>query len=490
MDHIFRTVREYNPNADFELIKKAYVFAESAHAGQKRLSGEPFFNHLLVVANILADWKMDSYSIAAGFLHDTIEDTATTEEIINKEFGETIYLLVNGVTKIGQLKLNESKDEELIENLRKMFLAMSKDLRVVVIKLADRLHNMQTLEFQPPEKQKIVAQETMDIYAPLAERLGMGEIKGQLEDLAFPYLYPEDYKWLLDYSAPGYKEAEEHIKEARQKLMRYLGDEKIRPTIHGRKKHIYSLYKKLLRPEVDRDIEKIHDLVALRILVNTIEECYIALGVTHKVYKPVPALGVSDFIAVPKPNGYRSIHTKIFGPAGRIVETQIRTFEMHEEAEYGVASHFHYAALKTAGASDETLESGKVFSPQEKLSWVKQLANWQQEVSDNQEFMQGLKFDALSHRIFVFTPNGDVKDLPAGATPIDFAYALHTELGDRTIGAKVNGKMVPFDYKIKSGDVCEVILAKESRKPNYDWLEFVVTNLAKREITKGLRTTA
>ena len=488
MDDLVKTIREYNPTADFELIKKAYEFAKTAHYGQTRLSGEPFVHHPLSVAKILADWKMDSVSITVGLLHDTVEEGAATMEDIKKEFGENIAQFVDSLSVVGQVKLTGSDEMELVEGLRKMFLVMAKDLRVVVIKLADRFHNMQTLNFHPVEKQKSVARETMEIYAPLAERLGMGYIKGQLEDLAFPYLYPQDYEWLVKYSAPSYKNAEIHIKEARQKLLRYLGEEKIRATINGRKKHLYSLYKKLLRPEINKDLEKIHDLVALRILVNTIEECYVALGVTHKIYKPVPSLGVSDFIAVPKPNGYRSIHTKIFGPGGRIIETQIRTFAMHEEAEYGVASHFHYAALKSKGASDEKLESGKIFSPKEKLSWVKQLVNWQNEISDNQEFMQGLKFDALSHRIFVFTPNGDVKDLPVGATPIDFAYAVHTVLGDRTTGTKVNGKMVAFDYQLKSGDVCEIILSKEPRKPNADWLKFVVTNLAKREIQKGLRS--
>lgn len=488
MDDLLKIIKDYNPNANFDLIKKAYDFASVAHQGQFRLSGEPFVSHPVTVAKILAGWKMDSTSIAVGLIHDTVEEGPTTIEDVTKVFGEDIAKFVNSLSVVGQIKLRGSDEEELIEGLRKMFLVMAQDLRVVVIKLADRMHNMQTLEYQPPEKQRIIAKETIDIYAPLADRLGMGEVKGELEDLAFPYLYPEDYRWLADYSSLFYKDAEEHIKEIRQKLMRQFAEQKLPATVHGRKKHLYSLYKKLLRPEIDKDIGKIHDLVALRILVDTIEQCYLALGITHKIYKPVPSIGISDFIAVPKPNGYRSIHTKIFGPKGQIVETQIRTYGMHEEAEYGVAAHFFYAALKNKGTSDEKLESGKIFTPTEKLSWVKQLANWQQEISDNQEFMQGLKFDALSHRIFVFTPLGDVKDLPAGATPIDFAYTVHTELGDRTVGAKVNGKMVPFDYQLKSGDICEIVLSKEPRKPNIKWLDFAITQLAKREIQKGLRS--
>lgn len=485
MDELIKTIESYNPGADLELLKKAYDFASLAHVGQKRLSGEPFISHSLAVATLLGNWKMDTYSIAAGLLHDTVEDGSAEITDIEKNFGPTIALLVDGVTKIGQVKLRGSTEEGFVENLRKMFLAMAQDLRVVIIKMADRLHNMQTLKYLPVEKQKRIAKETLEIYAPLAERLGMGEIKGTLEDLAFPYLYPQEYKWLIDYCAPAYKKAEKHVLEAKKKLLRAQAAEGIEAEIHGRKKHLYSLYQKLMRPEINKDISLVFDLVALRVIVNSVEDCYATLGVVHKIYKPVSSAGgVADFIAVPRPNGYRSIHTKVFGPKGRIIEIQIRTWEMHEEAENGIAAHWHYGFLKNRGASDEKLEAG-TFAPQEKLSWVKQLANWQQEVTDNQEFMQALKFDALSHRIFVFTPKGDVKDLPSGATPIDFAYAVHTELGDRTTGAKVNGKIVPFEHKLQSGDVCEILLSKEPRKPNLDWLQFVVTNLAKREIHKG-----
>lgn len=486
MDELLKLIKAYNPDANLMLIKKAYQFADNAHYGQKRASGEPFVSHVLATARLLAQWKMDTYSIAAGLLHDTVEDGAATKEDIQKEFGETITLLVDGVTTIGELHLRGSTEEEFVENLRKMFLAMAKDLRVVVIKMADRLHNMRTLQYLPAEKQKRIARETMEVYAPLAERLEMGETKGELEDLAFPYLYPKDYQWLVAYSTPVYKEAEEHIRQAKKKLLRALAEEKIPAEIHGRKKHLYSLYRKLLRPKINRDIShpSIYDIVALRIIVDTVTNCYGALGVVHKTYKPVPKAGLSDYIALPKPNGYRSIHTRVFGPEGRIIEVQIRTQQMHEEAEYGVAAHWHYGLLKSQGVSDAKLEAG-VFAPEERLTWVRQLANWQKETADNQEFMQSLRFDALSHRIYVFTPKGDVKDLPTGSTPIDFAYAVHSDLGNRAIGAKVNGKIVPFDYRLRSGDVCEIMLSKEPHKPNPDWLEFVVTNLAKREINKG-----
>lgn len=487
ISQLVKIVKEYNPSADVALLKKAYKFADAAHFGQKRASGKKYITHPLAVAKILADWKMDNYSLVAGLLHDTVEDGAARKDDIQEEFGPTVAALVDGVTKVGEIKLRGSTEEEFVENLRKMFLAMAKDLRVVVIKMADRLHNMETLQFLPEEKQKLISKETLEVYAPLAERLGMGEVKGILEDLAFPYLFPDDARWLVGYSHQAYKEAEEHVAEAKKKLLRALSEESITAEVHGRKKHLYSLYRKLQRPEIDKDISQINDLVALRILVPTIEHCYSALGVVHKIYRPVPALGISDYIAQPKPSGYRSIHTKVFGPKGRIIEIQIRTFEMHEEAEFGIAAHWYYSLAKSGGATKEQLDEG-VFAPAEKLSWVKQLAYWQEEITDHQEFMQNLKFDALSHRIFVFTPKGDVKDLPTGSTPIDFAYAVHSEMGDRAIGAKVNGKIVPFSYQLHSGDVCEVLLSKEPRKPNVDWLEFVVTSLAKKEINKGWKT--
>lgn len=475
-------IRGYNPSANFKLIKKAFLFAQKIHRGQKRLTGEDFINHPLKVAQFLAEWKLDSISIAAGLLHDVVEDGGVSLETLKKEFGEEITFLVDGVSKVGELKLRGSEEEEFVENLRKMIIVMAKDLRVVFIKMADRYHNMQTLWPLPKEKQKRIAKETLEIYAPLAERMGIGEVKGRLEDLAFPYLFPKEYRWLMKYSRPYYKRANELLLEVKKKLLKELFKEGIKAKINTRAKHFYSLYKKLLRPEINKDITKIYDLVALRILVKTIEECYTALGIVHSVYKPVPFLGISDFIAQPKPNGYRSIHTKVFGPEGRIFEVQIRTFQMHEEAEYGIASHWYYAEIKKKGAKNNKLEKG-VFTPSEKLSWVKQLVAWQKEIVDSKKFLETLKFDALAHRIFVFSPKGDVFDLPAGATPIDFAYAVHTQLGDEAVGAKVNGVMVKLNHPLKSGDMVEII-RKKGTGPSRDWLDFVVTNLARRRIEK------
>lgn len=478
------SIEGYNPHANFLLIKKAFLFAKKVHQGQKRLTGEDFINHPLAAARFLADWRLDSVSIAAGLLHDTVEDGGVSLETIKKKFGKEIARLVFGVTKIGELKLRGSEEDEFIENLRKMIVVMAKDLRVVLVKLADRYHNMQTLYPLPPEKQKRIAKETLEIYAPLAERLGIGEVKGRLEDLAFPYLYPEEYKWLKKYSRPYFKRADELLLKVKKKLLKELIKVGIKAEIHSRAKHFYSLYKKLLRPEINKDITKIYDLVALRILVNTVEECYTALGVVHKCYKPVPFLGISDFIAQPKPNGYRSIHTKVFGPEGKIFEVQIRTYQMHEEAENGIAAHWYMSEKKKKEVKDQQVEKG--FVVPSKMDWVRQLVAWQKEIVDSKEFLNSLKFDALAHRIFVFSPKGDVFDLPAGATPVDFAYAVHTQLGDEAIGAKVNGKLVKLNHKLKSGDLVEII-KKPGSKPSFDWLNFVVTNLAKKRIERFFR---
>ncbi len=485
IEKLIAKIQDYNSQADFGLIREAFDFAEIAHSGQKRLSGEPVLIHPLAVANILADYKMDWVSIAAGLLHDTIEDAGVTAEELEKEFGPEVALLVEGVTKISQIKLRGSSEEEYVENLRKMILAMAKDLRVVLVKLADRLHNMQTLKFLSPEKQFKNAKETLEVYAPLAERLGMGNMKGRLEDLAFPYVYPEDFAWLTKYSQPHYKKAEEFLKKATRIIYKELAEEGIRAKVTARPKHLYSLWQKLLRPEINKDISRVYDLVAMRILVGEIKDCYGALGVVHSIWKPVPALGVRDFIAQPKPNGYRSLHTNVFSLGERILEIQIRTFEMHEEAENGIAAHWQYASAKSKGAADKKLEKG-IFGPGEKLSWVKQLVAWQKEVVDSNQFMEALKFDALAHRIFVFSPHGDVYDLPSGATPIDFAYAVHSDLGNEVSGVMVNGKMVSLDYKLKSGDMVNII-RKEGGRPSEKWLRFVVTQHARQQILKHAR---
>lgn len=484
IDSLISKIKDYNSNADFDLVKKAHEFAEIAHAGQKRLSGDPVITHPLGVAHILADCRLDCVSIAAGLLHDTVEDSGVTQAEMEKEFGLEVAGIVAGETKIGEFKLRGSSKEEFVENLRKMILAMSKDLRVVLVKLADRLHNMQTLQYLPKEKQKRIARETLEVYAPLADRLGIGGIKGELEDLAFPYLYPKDYAWLTEYTKSYYEKTEEFLKKAEKVINKELAKEKIQAKVFSRPKHKYSLWRKLMRPEVNKDIAKIYDLVAMRILVGNVKDCYGALGVVHSIWKPVPNKGISDFIAQPKPNGYQSIHTKVFALDGRITEIQIRTFEMHEEAENGIAAHWFYTEKKSKSVPGAKLERG-TFTPDEKLTWVKQLVSWQKEVVDSQEFLEALKFDALAGRIFVFSPKGDVFDLPDGATPIDFAYAVHTDLGDQTDGALVNGKMVPLNFKLKSGDVVNII-KKEGSKPTEKWLRFVVTQVARREINKYL----
>ena len=485
-DKLKRMLLTQNGSVNLETLDKAWELAKLAHSGQKRKSGESYVAHPLATAIILAGWKLDTPSIVAGLLHDTVEDGGATREDIIKEFGEEIGLLVEGVTMVGDVRLRGSRDEEFIENIRKMFLAMAKDLRVVIIKLADRLHNMKTLSALTPDKQEKIAKETLEVFAPLAERLGMGEVKAQLDDLAFPFVYPKEHEKLVNDSALHYKKAEEHIKKMKRTLFKALVKEEVKEVkIDARKKHLYSLWKKLERPEIAWDFSKVLDIVALRILTNTVTECYSALGVVHSHYKPIPKLGISDFIAQPKPNGYRSIHTKVFGPGERTVEVQIRTFEMHEQAEFGVASHWHLASLKSSGKiGSMEIDEGKWTVSEEKLNWVKQLADWQKELKDSKEFLQAVKFDALSHRNFVFSPKGDVYDLPSGATPIDFAFAVHTKLGCYIKAAKVNGNIVQLDYKLKSGDVVEIVKTKKFKKPNEHWMRFVVTQTAKRAIRK------
>lgn len=476
-------IKKYNSGVDFDLIKKAYQLALKAHAGQKRLSGEDFIDHPLAVAKALADWRLDSGSIVAGLLHDTVEESDISLVKIKKEFGSGIAGLVDGVTKIGGIKLRGKRGEAFVENLRKMIVVMARDLRVVLIKLADRCHNLKTLHVLAEKKQRRIARETLEVYAPLAERLGVGEMKGQLEDLAFPYLYPKKYQWLRKYSLPFFKKADERIKKVKRKIIKVLIARGVQAKIDGRKKHLYSLYQKLLRPEIDKDIEKIYDMVALRIIVKTAEECYTALGVVHKLFRPAPSIGIRDFIAQPKPNGYQSIHTNVFC-LGRITEIQIRTGRMHEQAENGIAAHWYYAKQKAK--KDRAVETG-FFAPNQKLVWVKELMKWQKEITDSKEFIDSLKFDALSHRNFIFSPQGDVYDLPEGATPVDFAYAVHTELGDTCAGAKVNGKMAPLSYKLKSGQVVEIIPSKTRKGPSRDWLNFVVTRATRSKIAKHFR---
>ncbi len=484
LNDLLAALKSDSRSVDVEKITAAWNFAAAAHAGQKRLSGPPYITHPTAVAVTLSRWNMDTATIIAGLLHDVVEDTPVTQDELVKNFGGEVARIVDGVTKITGIRLKGSTQEEFVENLRKMLLVMARDLRVILVKLADRLHNLQTLWVLSPEKQLENARETLEIYAPLAERLGMGEIKGELEDLAFPYVYPEEAAQLKRYIKPLIASGSEYIDKFRRELLALIKPVIPGAVINTRQKHLYSLFKKLQRPEISGDLGKIHDLFAARIIVSTKTECYAALGLIHEKFHPVPYLGISDFIATPKPNGYQSLHTKVFGPQGRIVELQIRTEEMHHQAEMGIAAHWQYSAAKDRGLSDKVLEKEGTFAPKGKLDWIRQLAVWQQDIKDNDEYLKSLKFDALQHRLLVFSPNGDVYDLPAGSTPVDFAYAVHTGLGPETAGARVNGKMVQLDEKLQNGDVVEILLDRKRKIPNPHWLDFIVTATARREISK------
>lgn len=460
-------------------IARAFAFAEKAHRPQKRKSGEPYFNHVVATAEILSQWHMDDVTIAAGLLHDTVEDTGVSLETIRQEFGDEVAFLVDGVTKLGRIKYRGA--ESKAENMRKMILALSQDLRVVFIKLADRLHNMHTLSALPPAKQKRIALETSEIYAPLAYRLGMYNISGDLEDIAFSYLSPREYEWLERTTKEQYAERLAYLQKIKPEVEILLKQHSIKPiTIDFRAKRYSSLYKKLL--DHNMDLGKIYDIVAMRIIVDTIPECYAVLGVIHEVWPPVPGR-IKDYIALPKPNTYRSLHTTVIGPQETIVEFQIRTKQMHEASEYGIAAHWLY----------KDKSGGKILSPEKvanETAWIKQLRDWQEKVfsgeNDPEEFMEAMKIDFFRHRIFAITPRGDVIDLPAGATPIDFAYHIHSHVGDETASARVNGTLVPLDHKLASGDMVE-ILTQKGKKPSEDWLKFVETAAARDHIRASLR---
>jgi len=459
------------------LIKSAYDLAHGAHRGQKRAGGEPYIGHPFSVALTLAKMNLDAETVAAALLHDVVEDTKFTINDIKEEFGENVAFLVSGVTKLD--KIQYSGIETRVENLRKMFLAMAQDIRVVLIKLADRYHNMQTLGDKPEEKdRKRIALETLEVYAPIANRLGMGELKGQLEDMAFEYLNPEEFARLKNEVEEKYEAHKRYIEKLEPLLCEVLKKEKIFPLeINARTKHLYSLYKKLLRYQMNFD--KIHDLVAARIILNNVEDCYLALGVIHQTWKPAPGL-IKDYIAMPKPNGYQSLHTSVFGPDGKITEIQIRTKDMHEKAENGIAAHWAYKEQKYNDSSYRKTNS-------KELVWVEQIREWQKAVRGSDEFFDLLKIDFFKDRIFVLTPKGDVLDLPEGATPVDFAYNIHSTVGHECVGAKVNGKIAPLDAKLESGDLVE-ILTQKNKKPSPDWLNFVKTNLAKDRIKSAVRS--
>ena len=480
------TIEKQSIPIDQERLKQVYHFAEEAHAGQKRYSGEPFFQHPLHVANIIASWGMDQTTIETALLHDVVEDTPLTIQDLEKKFGKQVAFLVNGVTNAGKVKLRNSLNQEFTENLRKMFVAMSKDIRVVLVRLADRYHNMLTLSAVPKKRQRRIAFETIEIYAPLAERLGMGEIKGELEDLSFRYIYPKEYRRVSHLADQHFTRAKKTTDKVILQINKLLKKNHVSAQVGGRPKKKYSLYCKLNRPNIDGDITKINDLIAIRIITDTKLNCYKALGLVHDHFKPVPHLGISDFIAQPKPNGYQSIHTKIFNKEGQVIEIQIRTRDMHEQAEFGAACHSLYSEAKARGVSDESLEKGTAFKVTQKMNWVQQLAEWQKQTESSEEFVTDLKLDALSHRIYVFSPLGDVFDLPAEATPVDFAFAVHSDLGFHLQGAKVNQKMISLDHPLQSGDIVEIIKSKRKRRPSRDWLNFTKSNKAKAEIKKSL----
>ncbi len=475
INDIIDRVVSYNPQADTDFLRKAYIFSAKVHAGQKRESGEPYLIHPLEVAYILADLEMDVATVAAGLLHDTIEDTLVSYEDLKMEFGEEVAFLVEGVTKISKIvgKSNiRSEEEEQAENLRKMILAMGKDLRVIVIKLADRLHNMRTLEFLPEEKRKKIAQETLDIYAPLANRLGIFKIKQELEDLCLKHLHPEVYYELKKKVAKKKKERDAYIKEVTELIREKLEEHGIKAEITGRSKHFYSIYKKMLSQGIDFD--KVYDVTAFRVIVNSVKECYEVLGIIHSMWKPIPGR-FKDYIAVPKSNLYQSLHTTVIGPRGEKMEVQIRTWDMHYRAEYGIAAHWKYKEGKSFSSKDEEI-----------YSWLKQMLDWIKDVKDSREFLESVKVDLFPDEVYVFTPKGEVKVLPKGSTPVDFAYMIHTEVGNHCAGAKVNGKLVPLDYKLKSGDIVEILVSKD-KTPSSDWLNFVKTSKARTRIRQWLK---
>ena len=467
-------IRKYAPNADVSLVEKAYYFGKKAHEGQFRRSGEPYFIHPIAVAGILSDMELDIETIVAGLLHDVVEDTEYTYEDIEKEFGKDVANLVDGVTKLGKIKY-QSKEETQSENLRKMFLAMAKDIRVILIKLADRLHNARTFKYLPPEKAKSKSIETLEIYGGIANRLGISMIKWELEDTALRYIDPDGYYDLVDKVAKKRSQREAYIKNIITILKQSFKDVGISCNVYGRPKHFYSIYSKMKNKH--KNFEEIYDLTAVRIIVDTVKDCYAVLGMVHTMWKPMPGR-FKDYIAMPKPNMYQSLHTTVIGPNGEPVEIQIRTKEMHNIAEYGIAAHWKYKEGNTQSMANNA---------EEKLQWLRQMIEWEKDLKDPQEFMNALKDDVFNSQVYVFTPKGDVIELPAGSTPIDFAYRVHTNIGNRCVGAKIDGRIVPIDYKLQNGNIVEVLTSSNSNGPSRDWINIVKTPNAKSRIRQWFK---
>lgn len=467
-------------------MKRVYFFAKKVYQGTQRQNGEDLIKHPLAVAISLAEWGLDQQSIEVALLHEFPEVMENYQKVIEKKFGTTTLNLVSSIHQVGSIKLRGSKNQIFIENIRKMFVSMAKDIRVVIIRLADRLHNMQTLDAVAISKQKRIALETLEVYAPLAERLGMGKLKGELEDLAFPFIYPQEYVWISKIAKPHFKYSKNNVKFAITKIRQILAKNNIKAKTDGRPKRIYSLYKKLSRPEIDGNINKIYDLMAVRIITKEESDCYTVLGLMHQYWKPVPYLGISDFIAQPKPNGYRSIHTKVFDHKGNIIEIQIRSESMHLQAELGAAAHFAYSEAKASGANSQSLEDGTAFKLSDKMSWVKELLSWKDHLQSSQQQNTNLKLDALSKHIYVFSPKGDVYDLPEDATPIDFAFRVHTNLGFYISSIKINNQISSISTRLKSGDLVEIVKSKTARPASPNWLYLVKTSRARNKIKKRL----